>query len=172
MITSGQSGHPTQRLSTRLAAHRASLQESLRPRVQFLLTPCRGRQIRRPWVAFRGAPRTLRSHWSGAPLSPRTGGSIRALAEPRPVRPPCWPAPPWTTAWQGSELYSFLSNHRLLFFMMLLRAIPAAAGSNPVLPHYRQILYQLSHKGSPRILEGIGQYWVPYPSRALYFLLP
>ena len=23
-----------------------------------------------------------------------------------------------------------------------------------------------------RILEGIGQYWVPYPSRALYFLLP
>lgn len=134
VITSGQSGHPTQRLSTRLAAHRASLQESLRPRVQFLLTPCRGRQIRRPWVAFRGAPRTLRSHWSGAPLSPRTGGSIRALAEPRPVRPPCWPAPPWTTAWQGSELYSFLSNHRLLFFMMLLRAIPAAAGAFIHLP--------------------------------------
>ena len=24
----------------------------------------------------------------------------------------------------------------------------------------------------PRILECIGQYWLPYPSRALYFLLP
>ena len=31
-------------------------------------------------------------------------------------------------------------------------------GSNPGLPRCRQILYQLSHKGSPRILE-----WVAYP---------
>ena len=31
-------------------------------------------------------------------------------------------------------------------------------GSNPGLPHCRWILYQLSHKGSPRILE-----WVAYP---------
>jgi len=31
-------------------------------------------------------------------------------------------------------------------------------GLNPGLPHCRQILYQLSHKGSPRILE-----WVAYP---------
>ena len=31
-------------------------------------------------------------------------------------------------------------------------------GSNPGLPHCRQILYQLRHKGSPRILE-----WVTYP---------
>ena len=30
--------------------------------------------------------------------------------------------------------------------------------SNPGLPHCRQILYQLSHQGSPRILE-----WVAYP---------
>ena len=30
-------------------------------------------------------------------------------------------------------------------------------GSNPGLPHYRRILYQLSHKGSPRILE-----WTTY----------
>ena len=32
-------------------------------------------------------------------------------------------------------------------------------GSNPGLPHCRQILYQLSHKGSPQILE-----WVAIPS--------
>ena len=28
-------------------------------------------------------------------------------------------------------------------------------GSNPGLPHCRQVLYQLSHKGSPRTLEGV-----------------
>ena len=32
-------------------------------------------------------------------------------------------------------------------------------GSNPGLPHCRQILYHLSHQGSPRILE-----WVAMPS--------
>ena len=31
-------------------------------------------------------------------------------------------------------------------------------GINPGLPHCRQILYQLSHKGSPRMLG-----WVAYP---------
>ena len=31
-------------------------------------------------------------------------------------------------------------------------------GSNPGLPHCRQMLYQLSHKDSPRVLE-----WVAYP---------
>ena len=39
----------------------------------------------------------------------------------------------------------------------LLQGIFPSQGSNPGLPHYRQILYQLSHKGSPRILE-----WVAY----------
>ena len=38
------------------------------------------------------------------------------------------------------------------------RGIFWTQGSNPGLPHCRQILYQLSHKGSPRILE-----WVAYP---------
>ena len=38
------------------------------------------------------------------------------------------------------------------------RGIFSTQGSNPRLPHCRQILYQLSHKGIPRILE-----WVAYP---------
>ena len=38
------------------------------------------------------------------------------------------------------------------------RGIFPTQGSNPGLPHCRQILYQLSHKGSPRILE-----WIGYP---------
>ena len=38
------------------------------------------------------------------------------------------------------------------------RQIFPTQGSNPGLPHCRQILYHLSHKGSPRIQE-----WVAYP---------
>ena len=42
--------------------------------------------------------------------------------------------------------------------LSLLQGIFPTHGSNPGLLHCRQILYQLSHKGSPRILE-----WVAYP---------
>ena len=40
----------------------------------------------------------------------------------------------------------------------LFQGIFPTQGSNPGLPHCRQILYCLSHQGSPRILE-----WVAYP---------
>jgi len=40
----------------------------------------------------------------------------------------------------------------------LLQGIFPTQGVNPDLPHCRQILYRLSHQGSPRILE-----WVDYP---------
>ena len=40
----------------------------------------------------------------------------------------------------------------------LLQGIFPTQGSNPGLPHCRQILYHLSHQGSPRILE-----WAAYP---------
>ena len=40
----------------------------------------------------------------------------------------------------------------------LLQRIFPTQGSNPGLPHCRRILYQLSHKGSPRVLE-----WVACP---------
>ena len=41
--------------------------------------------------------------------------------------------------------------------LSLLQGIFPTQGSNPGFPNCRQILYQLSHKGSPRILE-----WVAY----------
>ena len=41
--------------------------------------------------------------------------------------------------------------------LFLLQGIFPTQGSNPGCPHCRQILYQLSHKGSPRIKE-----WVAY----------
>ena len=40
----------------------------------------------------------------------------------------------------------------------LLQGIFPTQGSNPGLPHCRQILYQLNYQGSPRILQ-----WVVYP---------
>ena len=42
--------------------------------------------------------------------------------------------------------------------LSLLQGITLTQGLNPGLPHCRWILYQLSHKGSPRVLE-----WVTYP---------
>ena len=42
--------------------------------------------------------------------------------------------------------------------LSLLQGIFPTQGSNPGLPHCRWILYQLSHKESPRILE-----WVTHP---------
>ena len=42
--------------------------------------------------------------------------------------------------------------------LSLLQRIFPTQGLNPDLPHYRQILYQLSYKGSPKILK-----WVTYP---------
>ena len=39
--------------------------------------------------------------------------------------------------------------------LSLLQGIFPTQGSSPGLPHCRQILYQLGHKGSPRILEWV-----------------
>ena len=55
---------------------------------------------------------------------------------------------PWNSPGQNTGVSS----------LSLLQGIFLTQGSNPGLPHCRWILYQLSHKGSPRILE-----WVAYP---------
>ena len=55
---------------------------------------------------------------------------------------------PWNSLGQNTGVGSIL----------LLQGIFPPQGSNPGLPHCRWILYQVSHKGSPRILE-----WVAYP---------
>ena len=81
---------------------------------------------------------------------------------------------PWPHMKSESESYSVFSDslwpHRLyspwnspgqntgVGNLSLLQGIFPTQGSNPGLPHCRQILYQLSHKGSPRMLE-----WVAYP---------
>ena len=55
---------------------------------------------------------------------------------------------PWTSPGQNTRVHS----------LSLLQGIFPTEGSSPDLPHCRRILNQLSHQGSPRILE-----WVVYP---------
>ena len=59
----------------------------------------------------------------------------------------------------GSSVHEDSSgrNTRVGFYA-LLQGIIRTQGLNPGLSHRRQILYHLSHQGSPRILE-----WVAYP---------
>ena len=62
---------------------------------------------------------------------------------------------------QPHELYSpwsFPGQNTGVGSLSLLQGIFPTQGLNPCLLHCRRILYQLSHKGSPRILE-----WVAYP---------
>ena len=61
---------------------------------------------------------------------------------------PCGLYSPWNSPGQNTGVGS----------LSLLQGIFPTQGLNPGLLHCRWILYQLSHKGSPRILE-----WVAYP---------
>ena len=54
---------------------------------------------------------------------------------------------PWNSPGQSTEVGS----------LSVLQGIFPTQGSNPGLLHFRRVLYQLSHKRSPRILE-----WVAY----------
>ena len=60
---------------------------------------------------------------------------------------PHGPHSPWNSPGQNTGVGS----------LSLLQGIFPTREFNPGLPHCRQILYQLSHKGSPRILE-----WIAY----------
>ena len=55
---------------------------------------------------------------------------------------------PWNSPGQNTEVSS----------LSLLQGIFPTQGLNTGLPHCRWILYELSHQGSPRVLE-----WVTYP---------
>ena len=52
-------------------------------------------------------------------------------------------------------VHEILQAGILEWSLSLLQGIFLAQGLNPGIPHCRWILYQLSHKGSPRILERV-----------------
>ena len=60
---------------------------------------------------------------------------------------------PWNSPWNSPGKNTGVGS------LSLLQGIFPNQGSNPGLLHCRRILYQLSHQGSPRMLE-----WVTYPS--------
>ena len=64
----------------------------------------------------------------------------------------------WTSACR-TPLSMGIVQARILEWVAMppLQRIFPTQGSNPGLPHCKQILYHLSHQGSPRILE-----WVTY----------
>ena len=62
---------------------------------------------------------------------------------------------PWNSPGRNSEVDRHSMEWRIHF---ILQRIFSTQGSNPGPPHCRWILCQLSHQGSPRILE-----WVAYP---------
>ena len=66
-------------------------------------------------------------------------------------------ATPWTSPPGSSVRGDSPGRNTRVGGLSLLQGIFPTQGSNPGLPHWRQILYYLSHQGSPRILE-----WVAY----------
>ena len=107
------------------------------------------------WMEFLSIPPTLKAGWF---LHQK---KTTATENPRPAS---WSFP---TVWKTSESPSVVSDslwpHGIYSpwnsaGLSLLQGIFPTQGSNPGLPHCQWILYQLSHKGSPRILE-----WVAYP---------
>ena len=62
----------------------------------------------------------------------------------------------WKWKWL-SRVLLFVTPWTGVGSLSLLKGILPTQDSNPSLPHCRYILYQLSHKGNPRILE-----WVAY----------
>jgi len=59
--------------------------------------------------------------------------------------------------------WNYLGQDMGVGSLSLLQGIFPTQGSNPGLPHYGRILYQLSHKRSPRILERVAY---PFSSRS------
>ena len=124
------------------------------------LASCRrGPQNRR---AIRDLPRRLKSFPSVCPMT-HFGATLSVSASELFQRERKW-------KWQSLSCVQLLVTRELhspwnspgqstgVDSLFLLQGIFPTQGSNPGLPHCRLFLYQLSHKGSPRLLE-----WVAYP---------
>ena len=88
-------------------------------------------------------PRKVQEHWNGLSC-PHSGCLPNSGVEPRSptLQADSLPAEP-----QGKSKNTGVGSRSLL------QGIFPTQGLNPGLPHCRRILYQLSHQGSPRILE-------------------
>ena len=112
-------------------------------------------------------------HWSGLPCPPpgylpNPGIKPRSPTLQADSLPTELPGKPyWLLQFSCSVMSDSLRPHGLyspwnspgqntgVGSLSLLQGIFPTQGSNPGLPHCRQILYQLSHQGSPRILDWV-----------------
>ena len=98
-----------------------------------------------PWTVAHQAPLSLgfsrQEYWSRLPF-PSPGGSDSCSVVSDSLQS-CGLYSPWNSPGQDTGVSS----------LSLLQGIFPIQVLNPGLPYCRQILYQLSHRGSPRILE-------------------
>ena len=102
-----------------------------------------------PWGTLRYSVENNAPPFIHRILAPAIGPvAVKSETESRSVVSDSLQPTPWNSPSQNTGVGS----------LSLLQGIFPTQGSNPGLPHCGQILYQLSHKGNPRILE-----WVAYP---------
>ena len=108
--------------------------------------------------------RVIREQNQGGDLQ---GMSLRGTWELGAKWESMWPPFPEQSKWSESAKHSTMDytspwnspgQNTGVGSLSLLQGIFPTQGLNPGLSHCRQILYQLRHEGSPRILE-----WVAYP---------
>ena len=78
-------------------------------------------------------------------------------------------ATPWTVAYQAPPSMEF-SRQEYWSGHFLLQRIFLTQGSNPGLPHCRQMLYHLSHQGSPTVRVGVVYFISASPVSGTSFL--
>ena len=117
------------------------------PQLQSLLSRACALQQEKPWQWEAPLPAARRSLWAATKTHCEVKWKLLCLvwlfATPRTIHTSRWNSPGKNTG-VGS--------------LSLLQGIFPTQGSNPGLRYYRWILYQLSHQGSPRMLE-----WVAFP---------
>ena len=85
--------------------------------------------------------RRILKHWTTSESESRSVGSVVSDS----FRP--------RGQWGQLSPWNSLGHNTGVGSLSLFQGIFPTQGSNTGIPHCRQILYQLSHKGSPRILE-------------------
>ena len=106
-----------------------------------------------PWTVSCQAPLSTefsrQEYWNGLPPPTRFLSivKVKVVQSCQTLCDPHRPYHPWNSPDQNTGVGS----------LSLLQGIFPTQESNPGLPYCRRILYQLSHKGSPRIME-----WVAY----------
>ena len=100
-----------------------------------LTAPWTGGRGKRPGLGLSGVAESGRGSWPGCSLRSEWSKSRSVVSDS---------ATPWTSPWNSPGQNTGVGS------LSLLQGIFPTQGLNPGLLHRRQILYQLSHRGSPR----------------------